>query len=139
MPHPAFVGTWLLVSQHTIYPDGRVEITRGEHPRGVLIYDALGNMSVHLMRTDGDAERYTDLTAFETAMGGYHAYFGTYEVSEAEGIVRHFVVGAAYPPYRGSVQERHYAFDGDQLMLTVHATDGTQRVIEWLRARQKMS
>ncbi len=135
---PPFAGTWLLVSQHTIHPDGRVVVTRGEHPRGVIMYDDLGNMSVHLMRTDGDAERYTDLNDFETAMEGYHAYFGTYEVSEAEQIVRHFVVGAAYPPYRGSVQERHYAFDGDHLTLTVHAKDGTQRVIVWVRARGRM-
>jgi hypothetical protein len=134
-----FVGTWLLVSQHTIYPDGRVEITRGANPRGVLMYDALGNMSVHLMRTDSDAEHYTDMTSFEVAMEGYHAYFGTYTVSENEGIVRHTVLGAAYPPYRGSVQERHYAFDGDHLTLTVHATDGTQRVIAWVRAKGKMS
>jgi hypothetical protein len=134
----SFVGTWLLLSQHTIYPDGRVEMTRGESPRGVLMYDALGNMSVHLMRTDADARQYTDLASFETAMEGYHAYFGTYEVSEAEGVVRHTVLGAAYPPYRGSVQVRHYAFDGDHLTLTVHASDGTRRVIAWVRAHGKM-
>jgi hypothetical protein len=132
------IGTWLLVSQHTLYPDGHIEVNRGEQPRGVIMYDALGNMSVHLMRTDERAGEFTDLTRFETAMEGYHAYFGSYEVDEAAGIVRHHVVGAAYAPYIGSVQERHYAFDGDLLTLTVHASDGTQRVITWQRATGQM-
>lgn len=97
------------------------------------MYDALGNMSVHLMRTDERAGAYTDLTQLETAMEGYHAYFGTYAVDETAGIVRHHVIGAAYPPYRGTTQVRHYRLEGDTLTLRVEA--GTEvRVLVWRRA-----
>jgi hypothetical protein len=78
------VGTWQLISQGTQYPDGRIEASRGENPQGILMYDALGNMSVQLMRTDHRAADYTDLAQIATAFEGYHAYFGTYDVEETE-------------------------------------------------------
>lgn len=131
--HHPIIGTWQLVSQHTVYPDGRVVVTRGDAPRGVLMYDALGNMSVQLMRTDAHAGDYTDLSRLDTAMEGYHAYFGTYVIDEAAGVIRHHVIGAAYAPYRGTTQVRHYTLDDDTLTLRVEA--GTeQRVIVWRRA-----
>jgi hypothetical protein len=101
------------------------------------MYDADGYMAVQLMRADDRAGEYTDLTRFDTAMEGYHAYFGRYEVDEAAGIVRHHVVGAAYAPYRGGVQVRHYAFSdaGRTLTLTVHA-DSERRVLVWRRPDQ---
>ncbi len=132
------IGTWLLVSQHTQYPDGRVVVTRGAAPRGVLMYDALGNMAVQLMRTDAQAGDYTDLTQLRTAMEGYHAYFGTWDLDEAAGIVRHHVIGAAYPPYCGTTQVRHYALEGDRLTLRVEAETET-RLLVWRRAAEAMT
>lgn len=128
------IGTWRLVAQYTDYPDGRRVETRGPNPVGIIMYDALGNMSVQLMRTDDRAGDYYDLRELATGLEGYHAYFGTYTVDETAQTVTHHIVGAAYPGYRGSDQVRHYAFDGDQLTLTVLATgDDTQRVIVWER------
>jgi hypothetical protein len=137
MSEPSFlVGTWLLVSQHTLYPDGHTEPTRGDNPQGILMYDALGNISVQLMRTDDRAGSYTDLADFNTAMEGYHAYFGRYEIDEEHRIVIHHVIGSAYMDYRGSDQVRHYELIGDILTLTVKATsDGTQRILVWRRAK----
>ncbi|MDX1994076.1 MAG: lipocalin-like domain-containing protein [bacterium] len=130
-----FIGTWLLVSQDSHYPDGRVVPSRGEQPAGILIYDGAGNMAVQLMRTDERAGDYRDVSELRTAMEGYHAYFGTYEVDEAAGVVRHHVIGSAFPPYRGSVQVRAYRFDGDTLTLTAQAPhDETRRVLIWRRA-----
>jgi Lipocalin-like domain len=131
------VGTWLLVSQYTVFADGHRALARGENPRGVLMYDALGNMSVHLMRTDARVHEFTDLLRFDTAMEGYHGYFGTYEIDEAAGIVRHHVVGAAYPPYRGSVQVRHFTLDGDTLILKVFNDDAAREIV-WARASGMM-
>ena len=36
-----FVGTWKLVSQHMLFPDGKRELARGENPDGILMYDTL--------------------------------------------------------------------------------------------------
>jgi hypothetical protein len=126
-----FIGTWKLISQHTVTPDGQRIPTRGEHPAGVLMYDPFGNMSVQLMRTDEQASTYTDLREFDTAMEGYHAYFGTYEIDPHEPIIRHHVIGSAFPGYVGSVQVRYYEFHGDELTLVVKPADGSQRVLLW--------
>jgi hypothetical protein len=132
----ALVGTWLLVSQHTLMPDGTRVADRGEGAQGILMYDADGYMSVQLMRTDERAGEFTDLSDFRTAMEGYHAYFGRYEVDEAAGIVRHLVTGSAYMPYRGSTQVRGYSLDGDTLTLRSDSkVDGLTRLLVWQRAR----
>ncbi|GIK65576.1 MAG: hypothetical protein BroJett018_33700 [Chloroflexota bacterium] len=128
-----FIGTWRLISQDTHFPDGRIEPSRGKHPQGILMYDAAGNMAVQLMRTDDRAGDYTDFSQLATAMEGYHAYFGTYEVDKAKKIVRHHVIGAAYLPYRGTVQVRHYDFDDDLLTLSADGPEGTLRVLVWER------
>lgn len=128
-------GTWLLVSQTASYPDGRVEATRGENPVGILMYDADGNMSVQLMRTDERAGEYTDLAELKTAMEGYHAYFGRYEIDEARQIVKHHVVGSGYPGYRGSIQIRFYSLEGDTLTLRGEADENRPlRTMVWRRA-----
>ena len=134
MPSP-FVGTWLLVSQSASYPDGSVIATRGQNPVGILMYDADGNMSVQLMRTDERAGEYTDLADLKTAMEGYHAYFGRYEVDEARQIVKHHVVGSAYPGYVGTTQIRFCSLDGDTLTLRGEADENRPlRTMVWRRA-----
>lgn len=130
-----FVGTWLLVSQHTVFADGASVPSRGENPVGVIMYDAVGNMAVQLMRTDEYAGDYTDLRDLRTAMSGYHAYFGRYEVDEAAHVVRHHVVGSAYPPYRGTTQVRAYTFVDDTLTLKAQSPDqDATRVLVWRRS-----
>jgi hypothetical protein len=130
-----FIGTWLLVSQHSCYSDGRQEPSRGENPAGILMYDRAGNMAVHLMRTDARAGDHTDLSSLETAMQGFLAYFGRYEVDEEQQIVRHHITGASYPAYRGTTQIRRYTFDGDTLTLEAQSPfDASTRVLVWRRA-----
>lgn len=131
----SFVGTWLLESQDTVSPDGSRVPSRGENPAGIIMYDANGYMAVQLMRTDEHARDYTDLSDFRTAMDGFHAYFGRYEVDEAAGIVRHFVMGSGYFDYVGSTQVRYFRLDGDVLTLTAPSkVDGVTRVLVWRRA-----
>ena len=128
-----FIGTWRLISQDTHFPDGRIEPSRGRNPQGILMYDAAGNMAVQLMRTDEHANGYTDFSQLATAMEGYHAYFGIYEVDEAHKIVRHQVIGSVYAAWRGTVQVRHYEFDEDLLTLSADGPEGTLRVLVWER------
>lgn len=132
-----FIGTWLLVSQHTLYPDGRREPSRGENPAGILIYDGAGNMAVQLMRTDARAGEFTDLADLRTALEGYLAYFGRFTVDEAQQIIRHSVSGASYPAYRAATLVRRYTFEGD--MLTLEAASpaaDSMRVLVWRRAAE---
>ena len=134
------IGTWRLISQHTEYPDGRIEITRGENPHGILMYDAQGNMSVQLLRNAEPMLQHTDITSFETAMEQYHGYFGTYDLLEEEGVVYHNVIGAAFLPYQGTRQRREFKLEGDMLKLSSRATtagDDTARHLVWQRITGK--
>jgi hypothetical protein len=131
-----FIGTWQLVSQHSEFPDGRKLPSRGEHPRGVLIYDPYGNMSVQLMRTDDRALESHDLLELTTAMQHFHAYFGTYEVRVTERVVLHHVLGSGFPGYWNTTQQRHFEFSENDTILTLRApapNDDSMRVLVWQR------
>lgn len=128
-----FVGTWKLISQHTHFADGSTLPSRGSNPAGILMYDAGGNMSVQLMRTDATAGDYTDLSQRITAMDGFLAYFGTYTIDADAKTVTHHVIGASYAAYRGSDQVRSYKIDGETLTLKA-STGDTLRVLMWQKA-----
>ena len=130
----SFVGSWRLVSQHSLYPDGTKQPSRGENADGVIMYDAAGNMAVQLMRTDEQATEFTDLSDLATAMQGFLAYYGRYAVDEDAKVVRHFVAGSSYFGYRGTTQLRHYEFSGDTLILKAQSSfDESTRLLVWQR------
>jgi hypothetical protein len=84
------------------------------------------------------AREFTDMTELRTAMQGFLAYYGRYEVDEPQddkvGIVRHYVTGSSYFDYRGIVLVRHYEFDGDTLTLKAKASfDDSTRLLVWQR------
>lgn len=136
MPSP-FVGTWRLVSQHTVYPDGTTVPSRGENPVGVIMYDQAGNMAVQLMRTDEHATEYTDMTDLKSAMAGFLSYFGRYEVDEQQQTVKRHITGASYFGYRGTTQTRTYEFSGNELTLRAKSPlDNSTRVLLWRRAER---
>jgi hypothetical protein len=135
---PPFVGSWKLLSQHSLYPDGRVEPSRGDNAEGIIMYDAAGNMAVQLMRTDERATAFTDLADLKTAMQGYLAYYGHYEVEEpadaGSGVVRHFVTGSSFFGFRNTTQVREYEFAGDTLTLKAKSSfDDSTRLLVWQR------
>lgn len=131
---PSFVGTWRLLSQVAERTDGTVVYPRGEHPRGLLIYDANGWMSVQLQRQEPRLE--SPLGELRTALEDYLGYYGTYDINEAQNTVTHHVVGCSYPGWIGSDQVRHYQLDGDRLILRVsfmRSVVGEWRVLTWER------
>jgi hypothetical protein len=130
-----FIGTWRLVSQDSLYHDGRSMPSRGENPAGMLIYDSAGNMAVQLMRTDEHTADYTDLASLDTALNGFLAYFGRYEVDAHQQVVKHHIEGASYAGWRGITQIREYEFLGDTLILRAASpVDNSMRVLVWRRA-----
>ena len=135
---PPFVGTWRLVSQHSLYPDGHTVPSRGDNAEGIIMYDAAGNMAVQLMRVDARAPEFTNMAELPTAMQGFLAYYGRYEVDapqdERTGVVRHHVTGSSYFGFRNTVQVREYEFAGDMLTLKAKSSfDDTLRLLVWQR------
>lgn len=118
-----FIGTWKMVSVEERKPNGElVEPRYGARPSGYIMYDATGHVAVQIMKpgrprfASDDAGQATAAEA-KSAFDGYGAYFGTYEINEAEGYVIHHVEGSVFPNYVGSDQKRGFELSGDQLIL----------------------
>lgn len=118
-----FVGTWKMVSVEERRPNGEVVEPRyGARPSGYIMYDMTGHVAVQIMKpgrsrfASNDAAQATQAEA-KSAFEGYGAYFGTYEVNEAEGYVIHHVEGSVFPNYVGTDQKRFFELSGDQLVL----------------------
>jgi hypothetical protein len=121
-PDP-IVGSWRLVSQEERRDDGTVVAVWGADPGGRLVYDAGGRMAVQLMnrqrkpfaapdRLAGTAEELRD------AFAGFIAYYGSYSVDPAAGVVVHHVEGALFPNWIGTDLRRSFRLDGRRLQLS---------------------
>ena len=82
-----FMGTYDLVRFESPNDSGEwVTSTNlfGPDPLGIIMYDGVGSMSVHLVRQDRGAEDATP-----GIVNGYMAYYGRYEVDAARRVVTH--------------------------------------------------
>ena len=118
----AFHGTWELVEWSSQSRTGPI-FPFGKDAKGMLSYDAHGNMSVHLMRAERPNFQSEDLglaegAEMESAFRGYIAYFGTYSVDQQAETVTHHLKGCVFPNWTGTSQVRHYAFDKGNLILS---------------------
>lgn len=123
MVNEEIIGTWSLLTCEARSADGEIVYPYGKRPRGQLTYAATGQMSVQLSRADRPAfasDARSDSTPDETkrAFDGFDAYFGTYELRAAEGLVIHHVEGSLFPNWTGTDQTRFFAFAGDRLLLS---------------------
>ena len=123
MQHNPFVGVWKLISCDAIRKNGSTLPIYGKNPVGRLYYDSNGNMSVHIMRAGrpsftGDTKFRARPDEMRAAYEGYEAYFSTYAVDERGSLIHHTVIGGLFPNWTGSMQSRHYKFDGNRLTLS---------------------
>lgn len=124
------VGTWQVVEVVDTDPAGKVSYPYGEHPKGYIAYDPTGHLHVQLMRTPatppftaGDDSKGTDQEV-RAAYDGYVAYFGTYQVDEAQSKVIHRVEGSLMPSYTGTDQPRPIKIVGDELIIEGTVPEG---------------
>lgn len=123
MEKSALVGTWKLLSFEAQTADGQLLLPYGRDPVGQLIYDALGNMAVQLMRAQRQSFSARDKSQgsaeeIQRAFTSYEAYFGTYVVDEQQGTVTHRLEGALFPNWTGGEQRRYFRFSGGHLSLS---------------------
>jgi predicted O-methyltransferase YrrM len=111
-----FVGAWRLLSCETRNSKGQMQFPFGEKPKGQLVYDASGNVSAQLMKTERtrfasrDPALGTDAEVRD-AFDGYIGYYGTYSVDDSTRAVTHYVHGASFPNWTGANLVRSYTFD----------------------------
>lgn len=128
----SIVGTWKLVSYEDRASQEPPVYPYGQQPRGLLIYDATGHMSLQIMKmphpkiASNDEEKVTP--AEKVALyDAYVAYFGTYSVDMKRSVVIHHVEGDLFDVFIGSEQERPFTLAGERLTLAPRWTvDGKQ-------------
>lgn len=127
----AFQGTYDLVRTESLNDRGAwVTSTNlfGPGASGIIMYDRVASMSVHIVRQDREAAG-----AGATMVNGYMAYYGRYEVDAERRVVIHRREGHIDPDQATQVAERGFEFDGDFLILTVEPARRLR--IVWRRPR----
>jgi len=137
------IGTWRLLSRIDRDASGKPvdEPTLGSDPLALLFFDGAGNFAAQFMKRDRSLEVAAPLFAGlnnTTAIGGYDAYFGTYEVDETSGDVHTRLVGALSPSHVGATMMRNMKVEEGKLVirLTTTTADDTavHRTLTWERA-----
>lgn len=135
-------GTWRLLSRIDVTADGRryPDPAMGSDPVALLIYDRAGHFSAQFMKRDRSeppVDGRADAGNNTQARGGYDAYFGTYTVDDATGVVTQELLGALSEAHVGAVLARAMDVRGEALIieLDTHAWDGTPvtRTLTWQR------
>lgn len=144
-------GAWSLKADQMVDVSGKV-VEEDTHVDGRLVYSPNGYMSVQLvwwskreplmsdtvMRADGISSGVGLGTNSWSAeqnrawMDSYDAYFGTYQVDEANHIVTHIVQGNLRPEKIGTEYRRVFTLKSDTLFLrSVNPKDRWQTL--WVR------
>ncbi len=117
------------------------EPSLGSDPLALLFFDATGNFAAQFMKRDRSVAVAAPGFAGQnntTAIGGYDAYFGTYEVDEASGDVQTHLVAALSPSHVGATLVRNMKLEDGKLIirLTTTTPDDMQvnRALTWERA-----
>jgi hypothetical protein len=135
------IGAWRLVSMDYRGPDNAsVDPFYQPDSTGLIIYDPSGWMSVHIagphrqawkvppsrLATPGSPEDSAlKVAAFDT----YYAYFGTWDLDEAQSVVTHHVLSALLPGEDGQNYGQQVALENGRLIFTTRSgPEGEQTV-----------
>lgn len=125
------VGFWTLVTSYDKRPNGETVLPRGDMPKGSLVYERSGRMTVQIMPQFGSLNP-SAVTSKDPgpALTDYTAYFGKFKVNERERSVTHHLEGSLDSREVGKTRTRFYQLCGDRLTLTTPAfeVDGEERV-----------
>ena len=136
------VGTWRLVSSHTVRKDGSKLDNLGPNPKGILIYTSDGHFALVNTRSDlpklanPDRARATAEEA-QAVVAGSIAYFGTYSINEADKVITVQIEGSTFANQIGTDQKRIItSLTADELKFTNPAsTSGATLELVWKRAK----
>jgi len=138
------IGTWRLLSRIDRDASGKPvdEPTLGSDPVALLFFDGAGNFAAQFMKRDRREANAAPAFAGQnntTAIGGYDAYFGTYEVDKTSGDVQTRLVAALSPGHVGATLMRNMKVEDGKLVITLTTTGAgdtvVRRTLTWERAR----
>jgi hypothetical protein len=135
------VGTWTLVSNVNVLPNGTRISPYTEKGTGMAMLDASGHFSWQLFRPDIPkmaSNNRTEGTAdeFKAVALGTLSYFGTYSFDAKSQTLTMHIQASSFANFNGTDQKRTLTLKGDELTVTnaTGASGGTAIVI-WKRAR----
>jgi lipocalin-like protein len=118
------VGAWQLESRTVRKASGEILLdpVLGKQPIGRLVYDVSGHMMLQMMRQDR-AQAISVPSNPQNATNarivlGYDAYFGTFQVNDADGTITHHVEGSLFPEDLGKDFRRLFRIEGDTFTLS---------------------
>src|SRR3974377_172591 len=135
------VGTWILVSNDNIAPNGEKRRLFGNNPKGVSIFDASGwyaQIQVNPDRPKFKGKTRLDGTAEENkaVVRATAAHFGTWSVSEADKTLTGRQELNIFPNADGLVSKRAISLAGDELKVTSpNPSSGGTAMTVWRRAK----
>lgn len=145
MQRDNLLGVWKLVSYEFRLADGILLRPMGQGVQGLLLYDAGGYVSLHVIdpeRPKFATDDWMSGTAEEakSALDGCMTYYGTFEVNERKGTVIHHIAGSSFPNWSGSDREQFFEFKDKRLiLLTLPMTMSGEHLVGqliWERAEQ---
>ncbi|MFN7924920.1 MAG: lipocalin-like domain-containing protein [Bryobacteraceae bacterium] len=141
------IGVWHLVSyEMKDKSTGEVTLPYGDKPEGRITYDRAGRMSAQLMRPGRtrlagnvpQAGAFSILAKASEAelremVGGFIAYYGTFDVLEGERTIVHHVKGCLLPNWVGTDLRRGYEFEGKRKLTLIADTPRAVGRLVWER------
>jgi hypothetical protein len=120
-------GVWWLLSREdwTLRGEKRVDPGLGPDPIAILTYAETYFAAQFMKRNRASTEEIAKIapgTNNTTPVGGYDAYFGTYEVNEQTGNVMHTLLGAINPANVGISTSRDLRIQNGRLILQLNTS-----------------
>ncbi len=138
----AIVGTWWLLSREDYTKDGqkRIDPVLGADPVAILVY-AKDHFAAQFMKKDRSQDSIAQAKSAgqnnTAAVGGYDAYFGTYNIDETTRLVAHTLTGSINPANIGIIVFRKLQVKDDQLIIQLDTTtqggEAITRTLVWKR------
>ena len=105
------IGTWALVSNDNVAPDGTKRQIFGANPNGILIFEGNGRYAQIFVRPDRPKFKANNRLQGtpEEIKGAYEgalAHFGTWSITEADKTIVIRTEGALYPNQEGTQGKR---------------------------------
>ncbi|MFZ4797519.1 MAG: lipocalin-like domain-containing protein [Bacteroidia bacterium] len=120
-------GIWWLLSREdwTKVGEQKIDPVLGLSPIGHISY-AKNHFAAQFMKRDRTETITTQISSTGSnntnAVGGYDAYFGTYEVNEDSGKVAHTLIGSITPTNIGIIVSRDLRVIDEQLIIQLDTT-----------------
>jgi hypothetical protein len=135
------VGTWKYAVATNTRPDGSKFNPNSDSATGLLMFDAAGNFSWHIIRPDivkfASSNRLTGTPEEnKAATQGTLSFFGTYSVEDGGKAVTMNIVASSFPNFSSQTQKRAVAIAGDELTVVNQAgASGGVAEVKWKRMK----